>query len=379
MLVGQRIRGNRLGLCDCTSAGRSSLVQGQVLIVLYSPQPPNDEVVIRGEKNLVKKVAAELERVVTNLRERVVIGVAIPNQHHKSLIGHGGQPLTELEKKTGAEVQFPGSRSYHQVSTPSNLEELADVEEKDVVKVAGSKSACDKAIAELLVCLTATSLSSTVADDLTQAAVAAIPVRGERKESERGPRQQATTKVPVPFKHFHILSQNGNLIRNLRVIGVHATVSGKPVPTKTNDVAPATRIDDEPTNGPQEPHGIEWRVIEYGSHVEPGDADVLLKARDAESLEIGENLVKEAVSNANKSTKTAYMTFPDRSVFPRVIGSKGSVISELCSKTDADINVPKDDFTITIHGKRGLLIYDLDTYPGGQVPTRQSIQPRLRS
>jgi predicted PilT family ATPase len=118
---------------------------------LSSPQPPNDEVIIRGEKNLVKKVAVELERVVTNLRERVVLGVIIPNQHHKSLIGHGGQPLTELEKKTGAEVQFPGSRSYHQVTTPSNLEELGDVEEKDIVKVAGSKSACEKAIVELQV------------------------------------------------------------------------------------------------------------------------------------------------------------------------------------------------------------------------------------
>jgi KH domain len=123
------------------------------LIDLCSPQPPNDEVVIRGEKNLVKKVAAELERVVTSLRERVVLGVVIPNQRHKSLIGHGGQPLTELEKKTGAEVQFPGSRSYHQVATPSNLEELGDAEEKDIVKVAGSKSACEKAITELRVCL----------------------------------------------------------------------------------------------------------------------------------------------------------------------------------------------------------------------------------
>ena len=212
-----------------------------------------------------------------------------------------------------------------------------------------------------------------------QAAVAAIPVRGERKESERGPRQQVTTKVPVPFKHFHVLSQNGNLMRDLRAVGVYSTVTGKPVPVKANGAAPVTRIDDEATDEAQEPHGIEWRVIEYGSHVEPGDADILLKARDAESLAIGENLVKEAVSNANNSTKTAYMTFPDRSVFPRIIGSKGSVISELCLKTDADINVPKDDFTITIYGRKYFPINDLYTYPDGQVPTRQSTQPRRRS
>ena len=179
--------------------------------------------------------------------------------------------------------------------------------------------------------------------------MAAIPVRAERKESERGARQQVTNKVPVPLKHFHILLQNSNLMRDLRAVGVHATVSGKPIPVKTNSAA--TRIDDEPTDEVQESHGIEWRVIDYGSDVEPGDAGVLLKARDAESLAIAENLVKEAVSKADSSTKTGYMTFPDRSVFPRIIGSKGSVISELCLKTDADVNVPKDDFTITIHGR----------------------------
>jgi hypothetical protein len=70
--------------------------------------------------------------------------------------------LTELEKKTGAEVQFPGSRSYHQVAPPSNLEELGDTEEKDIIKVAGSKSACDNAITELQVGFTTTANSTTV-------------------------------------------------------------------------------------------------------------------------------------------------------------------------------------------------------------------------
>jgi hypothetical protein len=50
------------GLRGCTSTSRHSLIQEPILIDLCSPQPPNDEVVIRGEKNLVKNVAAELER-----------------------------------------------------------------------------------------------------------------------------------------------------------------------------------------------------------------------------------------------------------------------------------------------------------------------------
>lgn len=100
---------------------------------------------------MVKKIQAEIERVVAGLRERVVLGVAIPFNQHRSLIGHGGQPLMELEKKTGAEVQFPGSRSYNQVAPAENQEEFADADPKNIVKVVGPRPACEKAIAELLV------------------------------------------------------------------------------------------------------------------------------------------------------------------------------------------------------------------------------------
>jgi len=108
-------------------------------------------VTIRGERALVNKVQAELERVVVGLRERVVLGVAIPAEKHRMLIGHGGQPVTELERRTGAEVQFPGSRSYNQVAPAENAAELEGVEPKNIVKVVGARAACEKAIAELLV------------------------------------------------------------------------------------------------------------------------------------------------------------------------------------------------------------------------------------
>jgi hypothetical protein len=100
---------------------------------------------------LVKKIQAELERVVTTLRERIVLGVVIPAPHHRMLIGHGGQHLTELEKRTGAEVQFPGSRSYNQVAPAENVAELGDADPNNIVKVVGPRAACEKAIAELLV------------------------------------------------------------------------------------------------------------------------------------------------------------------------------------------------------------------------------------
>ena len=97
------------------------------------------------------KIKTELEKVVANLRDRVVLGVAIPAVQHRALIGRGGQHLTELQNRTGAQVQFPGSRSYNNVGEPANADELVDANPADLVKVSGTRAACEKAVEELKV------------------------------------------------------------------------------------------------------------------------------------------------------------------------------------------------------------------------------------
>lgn len=104
------------------------------------------------------KIKVELEKVVANLRDRVVLGVAIPAVQHRALIGRGGQHLTELQNRTGAQVQFPGSRSYNNVGEPANADELVDANPADLVKVSGTRAACEKAVEELKVRLLIVSL-----------------------------------------------------------------------------------------------------------------------------------------------------------------------------------------------------------------------------
>jgi hypothetical protein len=104
---------------------------------------------LRGEPGLVKKLQAELEKIVAELRDRVVLGVDIPAQNHRSLIGRGGQHLNELQDRHNVTVQFPGSRSYYQIGEPENAAELADVPAENIVKVAGSRTACESAIKEM--------------------------------------------------------------------------------------------------------------------------------------------------------------------------------------------------------------------------------------
>ena len=121
--------------------------------MLCSPRQgePSDEVRLRGEPKLVAKLQQELEKVVAELKDRIVLGVEVPSAQHRSLIGRGGQHLNELQNKTGAQIQFPGSRSYNNVGEPENMAALGDVDPANLVKVSGTRAACEKAVEALKV------------------------------------------------------------------------------------------------------------------------------------------------------------------------------------------------------------------------------------
>lgn len=121
---------------------------------LISPrqgEEPNDEVRLRGDPKVVNKLKAEIEKVVGQLRDRVVLAVDIPAPQHRALIGRGGANLTEFQTQYGVQVQYPGSHSYHQAGKPVNVAELEGVPAENLVKVAGPKEAVDKAIEALKV------------------------------------------------------------------------------------------------------------------------------------------------------------------------------------------------------------------------------------
>lgn len=126
----------------------------RVYLIHCSPRQvdaASDEVHLRGEPKLIAKIKAELEQTVATLRDRTVLGVEVPAAQHRSLIGRGGQHLNELQARTGASVQFPGSRSYNAAGEPANAAELGEVDPANLVKVSGTHAACEKAAEELRV------------------------------------------------------------------------------------------------------------------------------------------------------------------------------------------------------------------------------------
>lgn len=137
----------------------------------------------------------------------------------------------------------------------------------------------------------------------------------------------------------------GNLIRDLRSVGVNYSQTGKPKGRVTDGVE--SRIDDEVV---LDDHGVEWKVVEYGAGVEDGEIELTLRAKEEDSLKAAEKIIHGALKKADEITHVGFLTFPDRGAFPRIIGNKGGVINDLSIESNAEIVVPRDDTTVKIYG-----------------------------
>jgi transcription antitermination factor NusA-like protein len=261
----------------------------------------------------------------------------VPASQHRALIGRGGQNLNDLQARTGAQIQFPGSRSYNQVGEPINAAELTDIDPADIVKVSGSQAACDKATEELK---------------------AAVKSPKTPRAPRAAPAEEISVTINVPLKYHHVISQQGSFFRQLRSTGVNVDNPVVPqksaVPTRPapNGDAPAARIDDD---GDDSVPDLQWQVIPNYQDAEEGDSEWTLRSRDQEALDRAQKRVEEAIENAAKMTHVGFLTMPDNSMFPRIVGTKGSNVQRLRDETGADITLGKNDPTITIIGSESAL------------------------
>ncbi|KAF8650436.1 hypothetical protein AX16_005239 [Volvariella volvacea WC 439] len=283
---------------------------------------PSDEVRLRGESKLVKKLKAELEKAVAVLRDRVILGVEVPAAAHRNLIGRGGQTLSDFQKRTGTQVQFPGSRSYDQVGEPENIAELENVERTNLVKVSGTRAACEAAVAEL------------------------------KQVSVKAPSpEDVTSTATISNKYYYAIIQQGQLSRTLRNHGVFFDQNEQPPkPSLPSRPPPSARIDEEDSTG------ISWEVIPNYQNADEGTTTLTLKAKDQAALDQAQSLIQDAINHAEKLSHIGFLTLSDRSSFPRIVGTKGANVARLRNETDTDITVSRDNNTITIIGSEDNIV-----------------------
>ncbi|KAI6026158.1 hypothetical protein BKA83DRAFT_28234 [Pisolithus microcarpus] len=284
----------------------------------------SDEVRLRGEPGIVNKLKDELDKKVSVLRDRVVVAVEIPAAQHRNIIGRGGQHLSELQTRYDVQIQLPGSRGYGQVGEPSNAGDVEGADPGDIVKVSGSRLACDAAISAMK-----SHLKGPVID---------------------GP----TAVVSVPLMYHDAALQQGALFRTLRSLGVQLEQSVQrsrstfpaqpPEPVNFN-----ARID---TEGAPE---ADWQVKPNYQCVEEGSSEWTLRATDVASLERAQNEIQVAIQQAKDKTHVGFLTLPDSSVFPRLVGTKGSNITRLRNETGTDITIGRENNTIVIVGSESAI------------------------
>lgn len=287
-----------------------------------------DQVRLRGrDSKLIKKIQELLEKEVEQLKNTVTVGVVVPASQHAPKIGRGGSALQDLQRRSGAEIHFPGSRRYDAVGEVSNASELGDADAGDIVKVVGSKEAVAKAAEELSV---------------------AAPERAPRR-GNNGNGNLPTRTVSIPTKYYHAIADQQDLLRQFRGIGAYLTLPSapaKPKHVRSDDIAAKTaRIDldaDDTEEG-------EWEVRTNYEDAPEGSLDWVVKAKE-EDLDAAQAILDKAVSSAAAATHVGLLTGLPRSAFPRIIGSKGATITRLRAETGADIHVGKEDDLITITG-----------------------------
>lgn len=163
-----------------------------------------------------------------------------------------------------------------------------------------------------------------------------------------------TATVSVPLKYHHAISQQGSFFRTLRSFGVQVDQSAHPqksaVPPRPAPSAEAAsaRIDDAEDDAAIE---TQWQVQANYLDAEEGDSQWTLKARDQAGLERAQKAVQDAIDGAARMSHVGFLTLPDRSTFPRIVGSKGANVTRLRAETGADITVSRENSTIVIIGK----------------------------
>ena len=115
---------------------------------------------------------------------------------------------------------------------------------------------------------------------------------------------------------MHSISQQGTFFRSLRQVGVQVDQSQQPSKAASTPRPPpppggAARIDEEPAE-----EAVQWQVTENHQDGEEGDAEWTLRGRDQAALDKAQNMIEEAIVQAQSASHVGFLTLADRSAFP---------------------------------------------------------------
>ncbi|CAK7265494.1 hypothetical protein SEPCBS119000_001540 [Sporothrix epigloea] len=260
--------------------------------IQFPNQNSNDSAIkIEGRRSFVEAVTKLIQAFVDERASQVSEVVDVPQDKHRSLIGRGGETRRNIETKFSVVVDIPRQG-----------------EDRTDVKITGA------------------------ADNVQKA----------KEHIEGLIKEQHATKIDVPRRLHHTISNNGQLFRRLRnenrVTIDHAgqTVPPRPAATATNGSSSLPLITDD-ENAADGAHS--WRVVEVSS-TETGDIPWVLHGTP-ENVEKAKKVIEKAIEQSGKSNATGYLVLPDSKLFRHVVGHAGKKIDSIRKQSGCQIFVPQ--------------------------------------
>lgn len=260
---------------------------------------------VEGRKDVVDKIIAAIESIVSERASQVNETVDVPIEKHRSLIGRGGDAKRKLESEFSVSIDIPRQGSG-----------------QTGVKITGKPDAVAKA----------------------------------KEHIQSSFKEEPTETVQVPRKYHSAISNNGQFFRRLRNdFKVTVDHAGQQPPAKSKSgSARNTGVTPLITDDPEEvADAHSWNLVDNASS-EEGDIPWVLKGA-ADNVERAKEAISKALEQAKKPSTTGYLILADPSTYRYVIGQGGSKVNAIRKQSGCQIQVPKDqasDEAIEITGTK---------------------------
>ncbi|KAL2134437.1 hypothetical protein VTI74DRAFT_209 [Chaetomium olivicolor] len=254
---------------------------------------------VEGRTAVVDNIIQQIQAIVEERESQVTISLDVPVEHHKTIIGRGGDAKRNLESQFKVTIDVPRQGS-----------------EQTALKITGLPDDVEKAKAHIL--------------DMV-------------KENEG-------ETVHVPRSLHHAVSNNGQIFRRLKNdLGVTVTHASHQIPPKPHATSP---VNARATNGgalplitddaPEDLHS--WKVVSRGGDADEDAAATIpwILRGSAENVEKAKKTITAALEQARKEDTVGYLVLPDPKTYRFVIGQGGSKVNSIRKQSGCRITVPRD-------------------------------------
>lgn len=266
----------------------------------------SDEIAIHGNIEVVDKIIAAIQRIVTEKENQVTIKVDVAPEKHRKLIGREGSARRDLESRFKVTIDIPRQRPSETASSE--------------VKITGMVNDVEIAKQHILQIV-------------------------QEPDGE-------TIQVPI---HLHHAIADGGFFKQLHSkFKVSVDHNGQPRPPKpeepNSDVArDLPLITDEVAED-----NVSWEIVEKSSSEHDGIYPWILRGTP-DNVEKAKIEIQKAIVTAKKQSFVGFLNLPDPRKYRFVVGPGGATVDKIRRDTGCRITVPRNQAVgeaIILHGDR---------------------------